>query len=285
MNIIRVYPIRTTRSKWRIPLFNTHKCGENCNIDTAISNNLNKCLKNNMLEKTRIQISTFNINEPCISNNTMLVNINTKVIPDNFFKIFLYYPLSHLFEVLIETPSSNGFTLKELLHSIKTLYEFIYTEEERTSIPQNYRLKKMCTSCGNRNLSKYVNNVTDKSIIKDKCCICYSDYENEINNEPVILKCSHIFHDNCIKEWLQKSGTCPICRSNIFECENCDGNGIIYYNFTGVVIPLDQRGDIQTRNQTFGVFGIHSHDLEDLFIKNLFYDKTKKQLFIEIISR
>ena len=283
MSITRVYPIRTTRNKWKIPLFYTHKCNENCNIPTINVLNLNKCLKNNILEKTQVRISTFDINEP-YDRDGILYNMDIKVIPDNFFKIFLYYPLSHLFEVLIETPASNGFTLKELLQSIKKLYEFIYTEEERTSSPRNYRLKKLCVSCGNQNLSKYVNKVDNKSLINENCCICYSDYEEDIQNEPVILKCSHIFHDNCIKEWLKKSGTCPICRSNIFECENCDGTGIIYYNYTGVVIPTQERGEMENRNQTFGVFGIHSHDLEDLCIKNLFYDKTRKQLFIEIIS-
>lgn len=275
-----MYPIRTTRNKWKIPLFYTHNCNETCNI---ISSKLNNCDKRNLAEKTCVKISEFDIDNISESNK-VLYNINNKVIPDNFFKIFLFYPLSHLFEVLIETPTANGFTLKELLQSIKKLYEFIYTEEERTSEPRNYRLKKICTSCGNQNLSKYVNKVEDLNIIKDNCCICYSDYINNEEDNPVILKCSHIFHDNCIKEWLQKSGTCPICRSNIFECENCDGSGIIYYNFTGVVIPIQERGEIENRNQTYGVFGIHSHDLEDLLIKNLFYDKTKRQLYIEIIS-
>jgi hypothetical protein len=279
MNIIRVYPIRTTRSRWKIPLFSIHNCNEICNI-----NSINiTCNKKNLIKKTCVRISEFNI-DSISENNEILFNINNKVIPDNFFKIFLFYPLSHLFEVLIETPNSNGFTLKELLQSIKKIYEFIYSEEERTSEPRNYRLKKLCTSCGNQNLSKYIKKIEDSNNIKDNCCICYSEYTNNDENLPVALKCSHIFHDDCIKEWLQKSGTCPICRSNIFECDNCDGSGIIYYNFTGVVIPVEERGEIENRNQTYGVFGIHSHDLEDLLIKNLFYDKTKRQLYIEIIS-
>ena len=30
--ITRVYPVRTTRDRWRIPLFCYHNCNESCNI-------------------------------------------------------------------------------------------------------------------------------------------------------------------------------------------------------------------------------------------------------------
>ena len=38
MSIRRVYPIRTTRSRWKIPLFCNHICNESCNI-LLVSNN------------------------------------------------------------------------------------------------------------------------------------------------------------------------------------------------------------------------------------------------------
>ena len=293
----RVYPVRTTRNRWKIPLFCKHKCDESCNIlflndeedDYVIVENPNykngKCLNNNTLEKTFINISNFNIDEPN-GHFGHLYNSDEKVISDNSFKLLIYYPLSYVFEVIIQTPTLNGFTLKELIYSIKNLYEYIYSEEERTATPQIYQLKKLCTTCGNQNLSKYINysdqNKTEQ-ILQENCCICCSNYE-DINDElkPVNLKCNHIFHDSCIKEWLKKSGTCPICRTNIFECNNCNGSGIRYYNFTGVIIPLEERGNIINRNQTYGIFGIHSHDLEDLIIQNLFYDNIKKQLYVDI---
>ena len=55
----RVYPVRTTRDRWKIPLFCEHKCDESCNIlflkdeedDYVIVENPNykngKCLNNN----------------------------------------------------------------------------------------------------------------------------------------------------------------------------------------------------------------------------------------------
>jgi len=337
--ITRVYPVRTTRDRWKIPLFCYHNCNESCNIiiinDTSFEYKISEnpdykngmCSKNNLLEKTYVRIADFDINNPK-GNKGPLYESESKVISDNSFKVFIYYPLSSVFEVVLETPSNNGFTLKELLYSIKNLYEYIYREEERTATPQIYNLKKLCTTCGNENLSKYIKYIRELEEYKnltnykslDDCCICCSGYiekrkfeemkvenkemkENRIvkassglslssivsertieYSKPVSLKCGHIFHNSCIKEWLKKSGTCPICRATIFECNNCDGSGVIYYNFTGVVIPLEDRGNILNRNQTYGIFGIHSYDIEDLVIENLFYDNKKKQLYIDITA-
>jgi hypothetical protein len=29
------------------------------------------------------------------------------------------------------------------------------------------------------------------------------------------LKCSHIFHESCLQEWIEKQDTCPMCRELI----------------------------------------------------------------------
>ena len=301
MNIRRVYPIRTTRTRWKIPLLCKHTCNENCNI-LIIGNNSNqyillenpdyiegKCSLYHKLTLTNIKISTFDINNPQ-GDMGELYNSNTKVILDNSFIVSVYFPLSNVFEVIISTPNENdGFTLKELLYSIRNLYELIYEGEEETATPQIYNLKKFCVSCGNKDLSKYIVDIdiNNKQEL-DECCICFSsEYENiisENNYAPIKLKCNHVYHDNCIKKWIKTSGTCPICRNNIFECNNCDGSGIIYDSFTGIVIPLEERGNILNRNHSNGIFGIHSYDLDDLIINELSYDRIKKRLYMSVIA-
>jgi hypothetical protein len=293
-----------TRKKWNIPLFCIHTCDENCNI-LIVYNNLHQyvllnnpdylngyCSFNNKIRPTTIRISTFDINTP-EGDMGFLYNPELKVIMDNSFVVSIYFPLSYVFEVIISNPSlTNGFTLKELLYSIKNLYEFIYQEEERTASPQIYQLKKFCSSCGNKDLSEFIQNIefTNEDIKKfDDCCICYSDYEILSTDEekkylPTKLKCGHIYHEFCIKKWLEKSGTCPICRHNIFECRNCDGTGVIYYTFTGVVVPVEERGETLNRNHSNGVFGIHSYDLEDLVIEKMSYDRIKRRLHIDITA-
>lgn len=48
------------------------------------------------------------------------------------------------------------------------------------------------------------------------CEICLSDYEQErqtISGSPN-PKCTHVFHTDCILEWLETKQTCPCCRAS-----------------------------------------------------------------------
>lgn len=43
------------------------------------------------------------------------------------------------------------------------------------------------------------------------CSICYS-------HSPLhILPCGHIYHENCINEWIRIKNSCPLCRQKISE--------------------------------------------------------------------
>ncbi|NXX84683.1 PJA2 ligase, partial [Urocolius indicus] len=53
--------------------------------------------------------------------------------------------------------------------------------------------------------------VADNHHGQEQCCaICCSEYvKDEVITE---LPCHHMFHKPCVTLWLQKSGTCPVCR-------------------------------------------------------------------------
>jgi hypothetical protein len=54
-------------------------------------------------------------------------------------------------------------------------------------------------------------NTTTKKF--DSCSICQEKY---INNEMVsVLKCEHIYHTKCIKEWGHYNPSCPVCKEKI----------------------------------------------------------------------
>jgi hypothetical protein len=48
---------------------------------------------------------------------------------------------------------------------------------------------------------------------KKSCIICLSDYE--VGENILTLSCTHSFHTNCIRDWLNSHNNCPICKHEI----------------------------------------------------------------------
>jgi len=44
----------------------------------------------------------------------------------------------------------------------------------------------------------------------EECIICY-----QINNKFVLISCGHIFHEECLREWIKIKEICPLCRENL----------------------------------------------------------------------
>ena len=45
---------------------------------------------------------------------------------------------------------------------------------------------------------------------KKNCVICLEDFKE--GDDIIILPCIHVFHKNCITDWLQSHNDCPICK-------------------------------------------------------------------------
>jgi hypothetical protein len=55
---------------------------------------------------------------------------------------------------------------------------------------------------------------------KQECSVCLSGYEeNETMCWAKTDKCSHVFHEDCICEWLKDHDECPLCREDIVNAE------------------------------------------------------------------
>jgi len=52
-----------------------------------------------------------------------------------------------------------------------------------------------------------VNNLEEEN---KECAICLEVFQK--GNKIISLPCAHIYHNNCIKEWLLKKNFCPICK-------------------------------------------------------------------------
>ena len=46
------------------------------------------------------------------------------------------------------------------------------------------------------------------------CAICLENFDalSDVKQLPV---CHHVFHTNCLTEWLLRHGNCPMCRTRI----------------------------------------------------------------------
>ena len=46
------------------------------------------------------------------------------------------------------------------------------------------------------------------------CSICHEDI-NFCDEEVSVLNCGHLFHQKCLKQWLNTNSTCPECRIKV----------------------------------------------------------------------
>lgn len=85
-------------------------------------------------------------------------------------------------------------------------------------------LQDIAFSFGDYKLNKraVLNPVLDLTKCDYKCIICYEEQE-----DPVALRCGHIFCYKCIKRWISDHSTCPLCRTQFVDfkyIEFSDGN-------------------------------------------------------------
>ena len=54
-----------------------------------------------------------------------------------------------------------------------------------------------------------------KNLFKTNCMICLLGFTP--GESILILLCNHIFHKKCLKDWLKRSNTCPLCNHDLTE--------------------------------------------------------------------
>ena len=57
------------------------------------------------------------------------------------------------------------------------------------------------------------NSKIDKINDNSKCIICLNKFK--IGDRESTLPCLHIFHYNCLKNWMYEKRSCPICKSEV----------------------------------------------------------------------
>ena len=74
----------------------------------------------------------------------------------------------------------------------------------------------------------------------DNCCpICLDDFDDY--TKITTLKCNHIFHEDCINQWLTKKSSCPYCRLYLKDIVNVmytQGKSM-FLNKEIIILPKD----------------------------------------------
>ena len=49
-----------------------------------------------------------------------------------------------------------------------------------------------------------------------ECAICLEEFKG-VDIIKAFYKCEHIFHKNCLRDWLQRANECPLCKRDLTE--------------------------------------------------------------------
>ena len=63
--------------------------------------------------------------------------------------------------------------------------------------------------------SRKLLNIDKLSPEKKTCIICLENFKE--SDKIINLSCFHMFHNNCIRTWLNDNNNCPLCKNKIFD--------------------------------------------------------------------
>ena len=76
------------------------------------------------------------------------------------------------------------------------------------------KFRKCINSCVKKQLKKTKFSSLSAEQLINECSICLEPYKQD--DDIIILKCGHLFHESCIKTWITpERQNCPNCRSGI----------------------------------------------------------------------
>ena len=214
----RIYPIRLTRNKWKIPFYTLHACSKSCyDVDGLEGDDIYdipvgyNCGRNKKNEKTQVHLTTFDMSNPRGLFGD-LIGANEIVIPDDTITLVLGFPLRTNVNIKIKTCNRN-FSLREIIYLVQAAYKNIYYDEEISAPSQTFILEKVCQDCNIEDVQKSIE-VSDGHMNSPRVCtICMEEMTSR--ECPLKLSCDHYFHRDCLVPWINEE--------NKKNCPNCQG--------------------------------------------------------------
>lgn len=128
------------------------------------------------------------------NNNMMNPNINM-MMGNNNRSNRIFIPISNL---------NNINSLFEQLLSGSRYHEHPTSQQILNALPETQ-----------------IDDITKLDSEKRNCVICLEDFKN--GDKATILPCIHLFHTECIKNWLKTQDSCPICKFKLTR-QNLNSN-------------------------------------------------------------
>ena len=152
---------------------------------------------------------------PRITNYNEAIAINQQLV-NNIYNIRRYLEIndnertdqnfvnveeSNFIDSLFETFLDNDINIQDILGNIDDLQDIKVT----LSKSDFNKLEKILVNDDNLN-----------DFLNSQCNICMEEYK--VDEYIIKLKCKHLFHKECIKDWLCKEKiSCPVCRMDVRE--------------------------------------------------------------------
>ncbi|PUZ66821.1 hypothetical protein GQ55_3G369000 [Panicum hallii var. hallii] len=116
-----------------------------------------------------------------------------------------------LYRALLPTPVWYRFFLnKEYGSLFSSLTTGLYLTFKLTSVVEKVQSFLAAVKALSRKDVHYGSYATAEQVLAagDMCAIC-----QEKMHVPVLLRCKHIFCEDCVSEWFERKRTCPLCRA------------------------------------------------------------------------
>ena len=160
------------------------------NLELILSEIVNNKKSSNRIENKELMNSISNI------QNSIVNNFKDDIFYDEGFQEQMAIEAvdQHIIDELC--PNPDLMTYEELLE----LEDNVGKVNKGLTNQQIDNLPNIKYSKGKNNESK-------------QCIICMEEFKER--EKVKLLPCAHIFHNNCIKQWLLKEKNCPFCKSEI----------------------------------------------------------------------
>jgi hypothetical protein len=178
-----------------LPLYELDENYEYENNENDIGFMLNQNIINNAYTLRR----SLDLRNPLNLNPILNTRQNEDFVSESF----------NYLDTLLNTQISNSpeTIMSSLFNNFNTFMdEQLRVEEE---------LQDVKVTLTNEQFSKLNSTILDKSVLKNQqCSICLEDLT--LTNSLIILQCTHIYHKNCLKQWVTNNSTkCCVCRFDI----------------------------------------------------------------------